>query len=82
MQEIKTQSHLLEIRKVIAFFGTQKKLGDALGITNQFVSKWSTGVSNIPEIYAMKIEALTQGKFKAVNLLNKERKSYLKRKKK
>ena len=54
------------INEVIAHFGSQAALAQALGVTEGAVSQWvSSGV--IPSARAVQIERITDGKFKAID---------------
>lgn len=57
-----------KIKEIITFFGTQQKLGSALGCSQTTVFKWLHNQMNITPLHALKIEKLTNGKFKAVEL--------------
>lgn len=60
-----------EISKVIAHFGTQGKTAKALNCSQATVFKWLHGKMNISTLYAIKVEKLTDGKFKAADLCPK-----------
>lgn len=60
-----------EISKVIAHFGTQGKTAKALGCSQTTIFKWLHGKMNITPLYAIKVEKLTNGKFKASDLCPK-----------
>lgn len=45
----------------MSFFGSQKKLSEALGITHSSVSQWP---DRIPEKQALKLDRMTNGKLK------------------
>ncbi len=49
----------------VAYFGSQVKLANALGITKSSVSQWG---EEVPELRAFQIERLTEGKLKAMPL--------------
>ncbi len=49
-------------RDAISHFGTQKKLADALGISQPAVALWG---DDVPQLQAYRLEKLTQGKLKA-----------------
>jgi len=57
-----------KVEKVVKHFGTQVKTAEALGITQCAVSQWVVQ-GFVPAGSAVKIEKLTRGKFKAVNLV-------------
>ncbi len=57
-----------EVEKVINFFGTQGNTANALGCSQTTVCKWLHGKMNVSSFYALKIEKLTNGEFKAVDL--------------
>lgn len=48
------------IEKAVDFFGSQQKLGEAVGVTQGAVKKWLKG-GGISVIYAKKIEEATNG---------------------
>lgn len=60
-----------EISEVIAHFGTQGKTAQALGCSQTTIFKWLHGKMNITPIYAIKVEKITNGKFKATDLCPK-----------
>lgn len=47
---------LREIRGVLGF--SQKQLGNALGVTNNTVSRWEIGASPVPEYIDLALETL------------------------
>lgn len=47
------------LRKAIKFFGSEKKLGEALGISQQKISYWLNWSKNPPVEYILKIDYLT-----------------------
>lgn len=56
---------------VVAFFGTQQKVADAVGVTRQAVQQWP---DPIPEGMAYKLQVLTAGRLR-VNPANYPRRS-------
>lgn len=56
------------IDDVIEFFGSQTKLAKILGLKQPAISNWRKKRNGIGHINAQKIEILTNGKFKAVDL--------------
>lgn len=57
-----------ELKRLVAHFGTQYKLAEALGVTESAVSQWiSTG--GLPARRAIKVEQLTKGEFKAIDIV-------------
>jgi DNA-binding transcriptional regulator YdaS (Cro superfamily) len=52
--------------KIISHFGTQAALARALGVSRVAVTLWKT--EGIPSHQAIKIERITGGKFKAVDI--------------
>lgn len=56
------------ISQIISHFGTQGKTAQALGCSQTTVFKWLHDKMNITPLYAIKVEKLTGGKFKAVDL--------------
>ncbi|MFC0708678.1 Cro/CI family transcriptional regulator [Azorhizophilus paspali] len=55
-------------QSLIAHFGTQQKTADALRVDQGTVSGWVRGRHGMSPVTALKAEAVTQGKFKAVDL--------------
>lgn len=53
---------------LIEHFGTQQKTADALRVDQGTVSGWARGRHGMSPVTALKAEAVTQGKFKAVDL--------------
>ena len=49
-------------------FGSQNKMAGKLNVTTQAISQWVRD-GKVPPARAIEIECLTQGKFKAVNLV-------------
>lgn len=62
---------MTEFEQVIEHFGNQSKLALALGVTRQAVALWKIEGS-IPPGNAVQIERLTEGKFKAIDLVAKK----------
>lgn len=56
------------IDDVINFFGSQAKLATSLGLKQPAVSNWRNNRNGIGQINAQKIEIITNGKFKAIDL--------------
>ncbi|OOS05973.1 Putative antitoxin of toxin-antitoxin system, YdaS/YdaT [Moraxella cuniculi DSM 21768] len=56
------------IQKLINEFGTQIKLGKAIGISQSTIAGWLRLEHGISELTALKIEKITNGKFRAVDL--------------
>lgn len=73
-----SQKYIDTLEKVIKYFESQTELAERLGISRQLVSMWHSGLSKIPFVYAVKIENLTNGKFKYIDLLDEETIRYLK----
>lgn len=65
-------------QQVINFFGGQRIMAEKLGVTQQFISKVVTGKSDLPLVIAMRIENITEKRFKATTLISEELKCYLK----
>lgn len=64
--------------KVINYFGSQKELAEQLGVKKQVISMWYNEKQLMPLVYALKIEKLTEGRFKYTKLLDEGTKCYLK----
>jgi DNA-binding transcriptional regulator YdaS (Cro superfamily) len=60
----------MQFENVFKWFGGKKRTADAVGVTPAAVSQWIEW-GYIPPANALKIELLTQGQFKAVDLINK-----------
>lgn len=58
----------MKIEKVIAHFGSQVALAEALGIQQPAISMWKTR-GKIPHLQQLRIEHLTKGALKAQPLL-------------
>lgn len=58
----------MQIKELISHFGSQGKTAKALGCSQATIFKWLHGQMGISSLYALKIEKLTQGKFRAVDL--------------
>ena len=57
-----------ELKRLVGFFGSQVAIAEILGVTESAVSQWiSTG--GLPAKRAVKIEMLTKGEFKAINIV-------------
>lgn len=56
------------IISVIDHFGGQAKMADLIGIKQGGISNWLNNKNGISERNALKIEKLTNGKFRAVDL--------------
>lgn len=54
--------------KLIFHFGSKNKLAKALGLTPQAITKWNAG---IPRGRAYEIEVMTNGEFKAQELVRR-----------
>ena len=57
-----------QIRRAVEIVGSQKAMGEALRITPGFVSQWCNGTRQVSPRYCLKIQKLTKGKVKAVQL--------------
>jgi len=57
-----------KVEKVVKHFGTQVILAQRVGVSQTAVSHWVVQ-GYVPAGSAVKIERLTRGKFKAVNLV-------------
>lgn len=56
------------VKNLIANFGSQILLADALGLKQGTITGWLNNKHGISERNALKIEKLTNGKFRAVDL--------------
>lgn len=54
----------MDIARVIAFFGSQAKLAEAMRVTQPAISNWKKR-QRIPALQQLKIEAHTNGTLKA-----------------
>ncbi|WP_323842920.1 transcriptional regulator [Moraxella sp. Pampa] len=59
------------IGKLITEFGNQVKLAKKVGVKQGTVTGWLNNRHGMREIYALKVEKLTNGKFKAADLCPK-----------
>lgn len=66
------------LKDIITHFGSQTRLAQKLGVTLQYVNGWCNGREHVPLIQALKIEKLTDGKFKASEIVDSETRKYLK----
>ena len=55
-------------QKLVEHFGTQQKVAEALRLDQGTVSGWVRGKHGMGAGSALKAEAITEGKFKAVEL--------------
>lgn len=55
------------ISELVEHFGSKAEMARKLGIERQNITYWSN--EGVPAIQAVKIEMLTDGKFKAVDLV-------------
>ena len=55
-------------QKIVEHFGTQQKVAEALRLDQGTVSGWVRGKHGMSAVSALKAEAITEGKFKAVEL--------------
>lgn len=53
---------------LIGYFGSQKKLADALKVDRAAVSQW-INAGHLPPLRAIQIEEMTNGDFKAIDLI-------------
>lgn len=79
MMQKKDSSNIRELKKVVEFYGSQVNLARELGITVQYVNSWCMGRTNMPLVYAMKIEKMTKAKFTVEKLMSQKDKSLLKK---
>ena len=66
-------NYLEQKKTVMDFFGIKNdaELARLLGTTRQNINHWNVRES-IPPYYALEIEKLSKGEFKAVNLVGKD----------
>lgn len=57
--------------KLIEHFGSQYRLSKELRVTRAYVSQW-VKAGKVPPLQAIKIEEITDGKFRAVDLIKGE----------
>ena len=55
-------------QKLVEHFGTQQKVAEALRLDQGTVSGWVRGKHGMSAVSALKAEAITEGRFKAVEL--------------
>jgi DNA-binding transcriptional regulator YdaS (Cro superfamily) len=65
----KDKEKAMVIERVIKHFGSKAKLARALGIQRSNITLWLSGAKNIPPKQAIEIEKITDGQFKAVDIL-------------
>lgn len=56
------------ILDLINYYGSKKKLADALGVTQPAVSQWLSA-GGLPPARAIDVELVTHGQFKAVDVV-------------
>ena len=56
-------------KDLMAYYGTQQKAADEIGCTRQYISLWPDVV---PELWAWKIQGITNGKLKVDRSLYEE----------
>ncbi len=55
-------------KQLVSHFGTQEKTAKALGVDQGTVSGWVRGKHGVSPVTALRIEALTEGQFRAKDL--------------
>lgn len=55
------------VKNLIAHFGSQASTAEALNVKQPTVSAWLRGTHGISALTALRIERVTEGKFKAVD---------------
>ena len=60
------------IHKIIRWFGSQVELARQLGVTQAAVAQWVSD-ERIPPYRAIQIERITDGQFKAVDIIGDDR---------
>lgn len=56
------------VQDLIIFFGSQENLGKAVNVSQSAVSQWLNFKCGINERNSLKIEKITKGRFKAIEL--------------
>ncbi|MDF3917490.1 Cro/CI family transcriptional regulator [Salinicola salarius] len=54
--------------QLVTHFGTQEKTAAALNVDQSSVSNWIRGKHGMSPLVALRVESLTRGEFKAVDL--------------
>ncbi len=62
---------MLDLKKIIRYFGTQSQLADKLGVHRSAVTYWIND-GHIPPQRLIQIEQLSNGKFKATKMLTQQ----------
>ena len=57
----------MNLDEVLGYFGTQSALAEVLGVDRAAVAQWK--IDGLPPARAIQIEALTDGAFKAVDIV-------------
>lgn len=70
--------HLKEFKRVVDYYEGQKQLASHLGCTVQFINDIVLDKKPLPSLMAMRIEMMSNGKFKAIKLLREKNRCYLK----
>lgn len=63
---------MVNFKELFEHFGSQNKLAGVLDVSTQAISAWKYE-GYIPAYNAVKIERISEGKFKAVDLVNKDK---------
>lgn len=68
---------LKKMRLVVDYFGSQSQLSERLGVSRQYIEQLVTGKRHMPIKYALLINKLSNGQFKAFELVNEEDQKYV-----
>ena len=60
------------LKEIIKWFGSQVELARQLGVTQAAVAQW-VGDEKVPPYRAIQIERITDGEFKAVDIIGDDR---------
>ena len=64
------------LKEIIKWFGSQVELARQLGMTQAAVAQWVAD-EKVPLYRAIQIERITDGQFKAVDIIGDDRDEYL-----
>ena len=60
------------LKEIIKWFGSQVELARQLGVTQAAVAQWVAD-ENVPPYRAIQIERITDGQFKAIDIIGGDR---------